>query len=267
MREGKPPLAGCVALVLGAAQDAVAGEMDAAGAVVYQGARRDTEVDEGGVALEIHGLVARIAAEQCGRLDVLVHTGWGSGLPACRPGPALPYRGLDGGMRMLQAVVADHETAWRLVLPLMAARGRGLVVEVTAGSHAPGHPHADFEDLVTSLVVRRAAERAGELRTYGIAVVAVTPGARQREVPHGDGGPKACPDSRGLFGPTPALLGRVVAALAADPLVMARSGQGLGVLRLGEEYGLTAAGPGHRVSAGPSQHCGAADPMLVAESL
>jgi hypothetical protein len=248
MPEGKPPLAGCVALVLGGAQDAVAAQLEAAGAAVYQGARRDTEVDEAGVAVEIHGLVTRIAAEQGGRLDVVVHTGWGGGQSPPRARLYLPYRGLDSAMRMLQAVVADHETAWRLTLPLMADRGRGLVVEVAAGSGATAHHDASFEDLVNSLVVRRAAERAAQLRRYGIAVVAVTPDAREQQAPGRGTGPAARRGSRRLVEPAPDLLGRVVAALAADPAVMARSGQGPTVLRLAQEYGLAAAGP----AAGPA---------------
>jgi hypothetical protein len=243
MPEGKLPLAGRVALVLGGAQDAVAAQLGAAGAAVYQGARRDTEVDEAGVAVEIHVLVTRIAAEQGGRLDVLVHTGWGGGLSPRRGRLSLPYRGLDSGMRMLQAVVADHETAWSLALPLMADRGRGLVVEVAAGSGATTHHDTSFEDLVNSLVVRRAAERAAQLRPYGIAVVAVTPGTREPRPLCRGSVPTALPDARGLTEPAPVLLGRVVAALAADPVVMARSGQGPTVLRLAQEYGLAAAGP------------------------
>lgn len=83
---------------------------------------------------------------------------------------------------------------------------------------------------------------AQELGEHGIATVAVAPGfmrtervveafsrAGALEALNGPGGPKE----------TPAYLGRAIVALAADPRVMAKSGQVLEVGTLAREYGFT----------------------------
>ncbi|MGW1768173.1 SDR family oxidoreductase [Streptomyces sp. NPDC002073] len=269
------PLAGRVALVAGGTRGGgrgIAVELGAAGATVYVTGRssaagrsdldRPETIEEtaaqvtaaGGLGIpvrtdhgnpaEVRALADRIAAEQDGRLDVLVNSVWG-GDPLTDWDHPLWEQDLDTGLRLLRQAVETHVITSRFVLPLLVARRSGLVVEVTDGNTAR-YRGSFFYDLAKSSVIRLAVAQAAELKPHGVAAVALTPGFLRSEallehfgVTEANWRDGAAKDPHFAHSETPAYLGRAVAALAADPAVMAKSGRALATWDLYKEYGFT----------------------------
>ena len=269
------PLAGQVALVAGATRGGgrgIAVALGAAGATVYatgrssaagrSGMDRPETIEEtaalvsavGGTGIavrtdhsdpgEVRALVDRVAAEQDGRLDVLVNCVWG-GDPLTDWEHPLWEQDLDAGLRLLRQAVETHVITSRYALPLMVARRSGLVVEVTDGNTAR-YRGSFFYDLAKSSVIRLAVAQAAELKPHGVAAVAITPGFLRSEamldhfgVTEATWRDGAAKDPHFAWSETPAYLGRAVAALAADPGVMTRTGQALATWGLYAEYGFT----------------------------
>ncbi|MFI6150279.1 SDR family oxidoreductase [Streptomyces sp. NPDC051109] len=275
MMNATRPLAGKVALVAGGTRGGgrgIAGELGAAGATVYvtgrstMAARSDLDRPEtieetaekitaaGGLGIpvrtdhsrpeEVRALVDRIAAEQDGRLDVLVNSVWGGDQLTDWAHP-LWEQDLDTGLRLLRRAVETHVITSRCVLPLMVARKSGLVVEVTDGNTAR-YRGSFFYDLAKSAVIRLAVAQAAELKAHDIAAVAITPGFLRSEamlehfgVTEANWRDGVAKDPNFAHSETPAYLGRAVAALAADPDIMAKSGRALATWDLYKEYGFT----------------------------
>lgn len=269
------PLAGRVALVAGGTRGGgrgIAVELGAAGATVYVTGRSSTagrsdldrpETVEGtadlvtaaggrGIAVrtdhsrpeDVRALVDRIAAEQDGRLDILVNSVWG-GDPLTDWEHPLWEQDLDTGFLLLRQAVDTHVITSRYALPLLVARRGGLVVEVTDGNTAR-YRGSFFYDLVKSSVIRLAVAQAAELKPYGVAAVAITPGFLRSEamldglgVTEETWRDAVAQDPNFAYSESPAYLGRAVAALAADPDIMAKSGRALATWGLYEEYGFT----------------------------
>ncbi|MFF1868851.1 SDR family oxidoreductase [Kitasatospora herbaricolor] len=269
------PLAGRVALVAGGTRGGgrgIAVELGAAGATVYVSGRSSAagrselgraETIEGtaervtaagglGIPVrtdhsrpeEVRALVDRIVAEQGGRLDVLVNSVWG-GDPLTDWEHPLWEQDLERGLRLLRQAVETHVITSRFALPLMVARGSGLVVEVTDGNTAR-YRGSFFYDLAKSAVIRLAVAQAAELKPHGVAAVAITPGFLRSEamlehfgVTEENWRDGAAEDPNFAYSETPAYLGRAVAALAADPAVLARTGRALATWDLYKEYGFT----------------------------
>lgn len=269
------PLAGKVALVAGGTRGGgrgIAIELGADGASVYvtgrssTGRRSDLDRPEtieetaervtaaGGRGIpartdhsrpdEVRALVDKIAAEQDGRLDILVNSVWG-GDPLTDWEHPLWEQDLDTGFRLMRQAVDTHVITSRLALPLMVARRSGLVVEITDGNTAR-YRGSVFYDLAKSAVIRLAVAQAAELKPYGVAAVAVTPGFLRSEavlehlgVTEGNWRNGAAQDPNFAQSESPAYLGRAVAALAADPRIMAKTGRALATWGLYQEYGFT----------------------------
>lgn len=268
-------LAGAVAVVAGATRGAgrgIAVELGAAGATVYATGRstrdgaspmgRPETIEEtaelvtarGGTGIavrvdhlvpdEVAALFDRVADEQDGRLDVLVNDIWG-GDPLAEWGRSFWEHDLDKGLRMQQLAVTTHLVTSHYGAPLLVARRGGLIVEVTDGTGA-GYRGNLFYDLAKSSVIRLAYAQAEELRPHGVAAVALTPGFLRSEamlehfgVTEETWRDAAAADPHFLASETPAYIGRAVAALAADPDVLARSGQALSTGELAAAYGFT----------------------------
>jgi NAD(P)-dependent dehydrogenase (short-subunit alcohol dehydrogenase family) len=269
-------LTGQIALVSGATRGGgrgIAVQLGAAGATVYVTGRstassrspmnRPETIEETaelvtaagghGIAvptdhLDIAGvgeLVARIDREQDGRLDILVNNVWG-GDPLTVWDKPLWEQSLEDGLLLQRQAVHTHIiTSWH-ALPLLVARRRGLVVEVTDGTAEQDYRGTFFYDLAKAGVIRMAQAQAGDLRPHGVTAVALTPGFLRSEamLDHfgvteetwRDGIAK---DSYFAMSETPVYLGRAVAALAADPQVNRWSGQSLASWQLAKEYGFT----------------------------
>ncbi|GAA3475809.1 hypothetical protein GCM10018966_003350 [Streptomyces yanii] len=193
---------------------------------------------------EVRVLVDQIAAEQDGQLDILVNSVWG-GDPLTDWEHPLWEQDLDTGLRLIRQAVETHVITSRFALPLMVARGSGLVVEVTDGNTAR-YRGSFFYDLAKSAVIRLAVAQAVELKAHGIAAVAITPGFLRSEamlegfgVTEANWRDGAAKDPNFARSETPAYLGRAVAALAADPDIMAKTGRALATWGLYKEYGFT----------------------------
>jgi NAD(P)-dependent dehydrogenase (short-subunit alcohol dehydrogenase family) len=269
------PLYGRVAVVAGGTRGAgrgIAVELGAAGATVYVTGRtarggpspmgRPETVDDTaelvtaaggrGIAVrvdhtvvgQVRALFARVAEEQDGRLDLLVNDIWG-GDPLTQWGTPFWEHDLANGLRMQELAVTTHLITSHAAAPLLVARGRGLVVEMTDGADA-GYRGSLYYDLAKASVIRLALGQAEDLRPHGVAAVAVTPGFMRSEavldhlgVTEADWRDGVAKDRHFAASETPRYVGRAVAALAADPDVMAVSGQTLTSWGLAARYGFT----------------------------
>ena len=268
-----PALEGKVAVVAGGTRGAgrgIAVELGALGATVYvtgrstRAQRSDMDrpetieetaelVSEAGgtgiavavdhtVPAQVEALFTQVAAEQDGRLDVLVNDVWG-GDPLTEWGK--PFWELDPEKvaRLLPRAVLTHVITSRYGAPLMVARQAGLIVEVTDG-HTDGYRGNLPYDLVKAAVIRLAKGMAEELRPHGVTALAITPGFLRSEAMLDHFGVTAenwraatAQDPHFIASETPRFVGRAVAALAADPKVMDRSGRAFSSWDLAEEYG------------------------------
>ena len=268
-------LEGAVAVVAGGTRGAgrgIAVELGAAGACVYVTGRssrgrpspmgRPETIDEtaelvteaGGegiavrvdhtVPAEVEALFARVAAERDGRLDVLVNDIWG-GDPLTEWGTPFWEQDVAKALHLLGLAVHTHLITSHFGVPLLVARKRGLVVELTDGD-GDGYRGSLFYDLAKASVIRLAVGQAAELRPHGVAAVALTPGFMRSEavldhfgVTEANWRDGVAQDRHFAASETPRYVGRAVAALAADPDVMARSGRTLSSWNLAREYGFT----------------------------
>jgi len=177
------------------------------------------------------------------RLDVLVNDVWG-GDPMIEWGKPFWETDLDQGFALMRQAVHSHLITAQLAAPLMIRRKRGLIVEITDGDTL-GFRGTVFYDLVKTSVIRLAWIMAEELRSRGVAVVAVTPGFLRSEMmlEHfgvteanwRDAGKK---DKHFLQSESPRFVGRAVAALAADRQIRRRTGQVLSSWDLARAYKL-----------------------------
>lgn len=201
------------------------------------------------VEAEVVALVDRIRADH-GRLDILVNDIWG--------GDALtewgkPFWELDlpTGFRMMERAIHTHVITSRHAVPLMlASRGGGpgaggLVVEVTDGAFA-GYRGQLFYDLCKSTAIRLAYGMSVELAPHPVTAVALTPGFLRSEavLDHFGVTEETWRDAIALdphfaHSETPLLVGRVVAALAADPDHARYAGRPLTCWDLARHYGVT----------------------------
>ena len=273
------PLIGKVALVAGATRGAGRGTAVAlgeAGATVYCTGRTTrhgrSEYDrpetieetaelvdaEGGTGIavevdhlqpaQVEALVERIDAEQ-GRLDVLVNDIWGGEKLAQWNTPIWEHD-LDRGLRMLRLAIDTHLITSHFALALLIKRPGGLVVEMTDGTqeyNAANYRLSAFYDLAKTAVTRLAFAQSKELEPHGCSALALTPGWMRSEMmldiynvteatwrDAAGGNPHFTAISE-----SPRLVGRAVAALAADPQLQRRSGGSFSSGTLAREYGFT----------------------------
>ncbi len=198
--------------------------------------RVDHTVDD-----QVQGLFDRVRSEQ-GRLDVLVNDVWG-GDPVTQWGTPFWELDVDQGFRMMETAVHSHIRTARHGVPLLLDGDRGLLVEVTDGD---GYWYRGtlFYDLVKTSVIRLAFDFAEELRPHGVTSVAVTPGFLRSEAMLDHFGvtketwrDAVKKDPHFAESETPLFVGRAVAALAADPDVLERTGRVFASWTLAREFG------------------------------
>ncbi len=190
---------------------------------------------------QVEALFAKVEAEQ-GRLDILVNDVWG-GDDAVEWGKPFWELSLDKGLPMLNNAVHTHIIASRFGAPLLLKSGGGLIVEITDGNTF-GYRGNHLYDLVKSSVIRLAFNQAYELRRRNVAAIAVTPGFLRSEamldifgVTEATWRNGIAKDANFIASETPFFVGRAVAALAADPEVMRKSGRVFSSWDLSDEYG------------------------------
>jgi dehydrogenase/reductase SDR family member 1 len=246
-----PKLDGQVALVTGASRGVgkgIAIELSKAGATVYITGRatQDMKYIEGkGVALpcdhrddrQVEAAFGRIRDEQ-GRLNILVNNVWGGYENMVEDGEftwplAFWRQPLWRWDAMFQAGVRAHYGASRLAAQTMTQQRGGLIVNVSswaarkyAGNVAYGVSKAATDKMT--------ADMAHELREYNVAAVSLYPGLVRTE--------KVMEAAAWLDlsnSESPEFIGRAVAALAADPEIMQKTGKVLVAASLAQEYGFT----------------------------
>jgi NAD(P)-dependent dehydrogenase (short-subunit alcohol dehydrogenase family) len=178
---------------------------------------------------QVDAVFHRIRAEE-GRLDLLVNNAW-SGYEIS-PDSSLAFWEIEwrhwdlmfaGGLRA--AAYAS-----RLAAPMMVEAGRGLIVNVTWVLDRP-HGHA-FYEVVKNGTNKLTEQLADDLRPYGVACVAVSPGFMRLERMN-------LPPEVAAMTESPEFPGRAIAALAADEQVLEKSGQVRTTPALAREYGFT----------------------------
>ena len=282
-----PTLRGRVAVVAGATRGAgrgIAAALGEAGATVYctgrtsRGGRlasdypgRPETIEEtaelvtalGGTGVpvavdhldrdQVRGLADRVRAEHR-HLDVLVNDVWGgellTGDPSSWDAP-LWELDLDAGLRLLRLAVDTHLITSHQLLPLLADRPGGLVVEMTDGTqdyNATRYRISVFYDLAKVAVTRLAFSQGHELAPRGGTAVAVTPGWLRSEMmlEHFAVTEENWRDAPGRTAPagfavseSPRYVGRAIAALAADPDRHSWNQRSTSSAELAKHYGVT----------------------------
>ena len=274
MKKIQRPLAGRVAVVAGATRGAgrgIARALGEAGAIVYCTGRsvsgrpspygRPETIDEtaamiqsaGGTAIavrvdhsvesEVESLFARIDREH-GRVDVLADSVGGEN-PLMRQYGWFWTIDLTNASTVFQQSLISHIITAKHAAKLMTRDRRGLLVEVTESDvlGSGGNPIAQVVKLALKGI---AMNMAAELRPHGVAAVSVTPGFLRSErmlehfgVTEANWRDAVKKDSNFVVSETPLYVGRAVAALAADPRVISKTGQLFSSWELAREYGFT----------------------------
>lgn len=195
-----------------------------------------------------------------GSIDLLVNDIWGAeilkGSPRTWNRPIWEHD-LDDGLRILRLGVDTHLITSHKLLPLLATKPGGLLVEVTDGTAEYNANHyriSTFYDLAKVSINRLAFSQGQDLAEFGCAAVSVTPGWLRSEMMlenYGvaeDGWERAMDPDRtdGPVAPqafaeseTPRFVGRGVAALAADPDRARWNQRSVSSAELSRVYGFT----------------------------
>lgn len=273
MADQAKTLTGKVALVAGATRGAgraIAVALGSAGATVYCTGRttrnersdigRSESIDETaeqvtaaggqGIAIQVdHSkeaqvktLIERINTEQNGQLDILVNDIWG-GETLSEWGKPFWELSMEKGLLMLERAIFTHIITSRYAVPLMVARGQGLVIEITDGDNDKYRGNLVY-DLAKNSVIRLAKGMSIELQPKGITAFALTPGFLRSEqmldyfgVSEANWRDAIAKEPYFAASETPYFIGQAVVALASDPKVSEKNGQALATWHLAQEYG------------------------------
>jgi NAD(P)-dependent dehydrogenase (short-subunit alcohol dehydrogenase family) len=193
---------------------------------------------------EVKALFEQVREEQDGVLDLLVNDIWG-GDSLMEWGKPFWEHSLNDGLKMQQAAVQAHMITSYYGAPLMVARQKGLIIEITDGFDYRYRGNL-YYSLAKISAIHLAQAMAAELREHHISAVSLTPGFLRSEamldlfgVTEANWQEGAKTDPHFLISETPYYVGRAVAALAADPNIMGKSGSILTSWDLSDEYGFT----------------------------
>ena len=241
-------LADTVSLVTGASRGVgrgVAVGMAEAGATVYATGRTIANADLPAAVIrvpcdhtndaDVERVFARIDADH-GRLDHLVNNAWGGYERMVEGGRftwALPFWEQPRWRwdAMMTAGVRAAFVASQLAAQRMVAARRGLVVNVSVWA-AQKHSGNVLYGVSKAATDKLTADMAHELRAHGVTAVSLYPGLVRTEAVL----------AAGVFdlsnSESPQFIGRVIAALAADPNALQWSGAVLVAAALAREYGV-----------------------------
>ena len=186
---------------------------------------------------ETEAAFKRIIDER-GRLDILVNSIWGGyenmvengEFTWQRPFWQQPVWRWDA---MFQAGVRAHYVASQWASQVMVAQRSGLIVNISfwAAQKYIGNVAYGVSKAATD---KMTADMSHELREHNVAVISLYPGLVRTE--------KVMQAAEWLDlsnSESPQFIGRAVAALAADPRVIERTGKVLVAASLAQEYGFT----------------------------
>ncbi len=191
----------------------------------------------------VQRLIEQVRSDH-GRLEILVNDIWG-GDELTEWGK--PFWELDvaRGFEMMERAIHTHIITSRHAVPLMRDGSDGLLVEVTDGAFH-GYRGQLFYDICKASVIRLAYAMSVELAADTITAVAITPGFLRSEavldhfgVTETNWRDAIDKDPHFAHSETPLLIGRVIAALAADPTKSSRAGQPLTCWDMARHYGTT----------------------------
>lgn len=183
---------------------------------------------------DVIALFKRVQDEQ-GQLDILVNNAW-AGYEGLNDGRDIPIDRPFWEKRLAlwddnQMGVRAAYIASALAAPLMVAQKQGLIIHISNWIDSLGNPAYAAAKVATD---RLAADMAHEFKPYNVAVVTFYPGLVTTEsiLKFAEYFDMSNVES-------PQFVGRAVLALALDPKVMDKSGRGLVVAELGQEYKFT----------------------------
>jgi len=191
---------------------------------------KDEETDE----------VFRKIAEETGQLDILVNNAWGGyermiedrkftwGLPFWEQPMHRWQSMMDAGLRSAFACSAQAAKT-------MVKQRRGLIVNISFWAAQKYIGNAIY-GTAKAATDKMSADMAHELRGHNVAALSLYPGLVRTEsvIAAAEGGWLNLSNSE-----SPEYIGRVIAALADDPNLMARTGGAHVAAALAAEYGLT----------------------------
>jgi NAD(P)-dependent dehydrogenase (short-subunit alcohol dehydrogenase family) len=193
----------------------------------------------------VEKVIAKIRKEQ-GQLHVLVNDI--SESAEHQFGKTFWQADLARGFAMFQNAIHTHIITSHYAAPLLietakGSRRSGLIVEIGDGDTYGYRGHLFF-DLIKTTVIRLAFAMAYELRKKNVAAVALTPGFLRSEVmlerfgvTEANWQDAVKKDANYICSETPLYAGRAIAALAADPEMMKKSGRAFSSWGLSDEYG------------------------------
>lgn len=180
--------------------------------------------------------VFQLVGEREGRLDILVNNVWGGyenmmendAFTWMRPFWQQPLWRWDA---MFEAGVRADYVASCLAAPMMIARRSGLIVNISFWS-AQKHIANVAYGVSKAATDKLTADMAHELNEHNVAVISLYPGLVRTESVLAASAWLDLSNSE-----SPQFVGRAVAALAADPQVMKKTGTVAVAASLANEYG------------------------------
>lgn len=190
---------------------------------------------------EVAALAGRVR-DEAGRLDVLVNSVWG-GDPMIDWSKRFWEIDLAQVRPYVDQTLLSHLITNRHLAPLMVEADRGLIVEMIDG-HFAGYRGHILYDLTKAALARAAYGMAAELIRTGVTALALSPGFLRSEAVLQHFGVRE-DNWRDAIGwdpyfaesETPALTGRAIVALAADPDLKRKAGLIHFASDLAREYG------------------------------
>ena len=245
-----PDLAGKVALVTGGSRGIGSGTalgLAEAGATVYVTGRtvEAAQLSDGRIALrcdhtddqQVEAAFGRIAREQA-RLDVLVNNVWGGYENMVENGEftwGRPFwkQSIKRWDSMFAAGVRASYIASSHAVRLMVPARHGLIVNISFWAAQKYVANVAY-GVAKAATDKMTADMSHELREHDVAVVSLYPGLVRTEKVMEAAAYLDLSNSE-----SPQFIGRAVAALAADPEIMSKSGQVVVAAALAREYGFT----------------------------
>ena len=193
---------------------------------------------------KVKKLIARIEREQ-GQLHLLVNDISESAEQEF--GKTFWQVNLERGLAMFRNavdthIITSHFAAPALIETAKSKKASGLIVEIGDGDSYTYRGNL-FYDMIKTTVIRQAFAMAYELRRKNVAAIALTPGFLRSEVmlerlgvTEANWRDAAKKDPNFIASETPLYAGRAIAALAADPNIMKKSGRVFSSWTLADEY-------------------------------
>jgi len=200
-----------------------------------------------GIAVQVaHGDDAQVAAlfdqvrREQGRLDLLVINAFA--IPEDLTVPGSFWEKPLSNWDMVDVGVRSNFVAARHAAQMMVPQGSGLIVAIS-GYVGVTYTYGVVFGTAKSAVDRMARDMAIELQPHGVASLSLWQGLTMTERAQrniaANPAMKALTGTNPLVGCSPEFPGRVIAALLADPAIMARSGGTFITAELAQDYGIT----------------------------